>query len=100
MIEKYKTKVVMSKPIYVGCAILDLSKLTMLKFHYDIIEKQFKDKYALLYGDTDSFVYNINHPDIYEWIKENSEHFDLSDYTRADMKSNKTKKSLVIFKMN
>jgi hypothetical protein len=38
MIEQYKTRVVMSKPIYVGCAILDLSKLTMLKFHYDVIE--------------------------------------------------------------
>ena len=42
MIEKYKTKLVMNKPIYVGCANLDLSKLTMLEFHYNVIEKHFK----------------------------------------------------------
>ena len=38
MIENYKNKVVMSKAIYVGCASLDLSKLTMLEFHYNMIE--------------------------------------------------------------
>ena len=37
MIEKYKTKVVLSKPICVGCASLDLSKLTMIEFHYNVI---------------------------------------------------------------
>ena len=37
MIAKYKTKVVMSKPTYVGCASLDLSKLTTLEFHYNVI---------------------------------------------------------------
>ena len=98
MIEKYKAKVAMSKPIYVGCAILDLSKLTMLEFHYNIIEKHFKNKYTVPYGDTDSFVYNIKHPDIYEWIKENKEHFDLSDYTREDMHSDENKKKLGCFK--
>ena len=38
MIAKYKTKVVMSKPIYVGCATLDLSNLTMLQFQYNVNE--------------------------------------------------------------
>ena len=42
MIEKYKTKVVKSKPIYVGCAMLDFSKLTMLEFHYNVIENILK----------------------------------------------------------
>ena len=31
--------------------------------------KHFKNKYTLPYCDTDSFVYNVKHPDIYEWIK-------------------------------
>ena len=39
MIEQYKTKVVMSKPICVGCAVLDLSKLAMLEFHYNVKQK-------------------------------------------------------------
>ena len=42
------------------------------------------------YGDTDSFAYNIKHPDIYEWVKENRQYFDLSDYTRVDMQSYET----------
>ena len=50
------------------------------------------------YGDTDSFVYKIIHPDIYEWIKENNQYFDLSDYTREDMKSDEHKKALGCFK--
>jgi hypothetical protein len=98
MIDKYKTKVVMYKPIYVGCASLELSKLTMFKLHYKVIEKHFKTKYTLPYGDTDSFVYNIKHPDIYEWIKENKKHFDLSYYKRKDMQDDTNKKKLGCFK--
>ena len=35
MIEKYETKDVMHKLIYVGCSSLDLSKLTMFELHYN-----------------------------------------------------------------
>ena len=42
MIEQYKTNVRMSKPIYVGCASLDLSTLTTLEFQYNVIENIFK----------------------------------------------------------
>ena len=38
MIAKYKTKVVMSKPIYVGCATLDLSNLTMLQLNIMLLK--------------------------------------------------------------
>ena len=50
------------------------------------------------YGDTDSFAYTIKHPDIYEWMKETSQYFDLSYYTRADMQSNENKIQLGCFK--
>ena len=91
MIENYKTKVVLSKTRYVGCAALDLSKLTTLQLHYHVIEKHLENKYTLPYSDTDSFVYNIKHPDMYEWIKENKEHFDLSYYKREGMRDNEHK---------
>jgi hypothetical protein len=99
LIETYKEKIVYDKPVYVGCAILDLSKLKMLEFHYDVIDKQFGNKAKLIYSDTDSFVYEIEHDDIYEWQKKN-EHdwFDLSDSMRPDLQSNMNKKSLGFFK--
>ena len=39
-IEKIKSVVLLNKPIYVGMAILDLSKLHMYKFYYDVLKKQ------------------------------------------------------------
>jgi hypothetical protein len=48
LIHMNRTNVVVDKPLYVGCCILDLSKLTMLKFHYGVVEPNFKDKYDLI----------------------------------------------------
>ena len=98
MIETYKDEVKLDKPIYVGTAILDLSKLLMMRFHYDVIEKQFSGAYQLLYSDTDSMVYQIFTDDVYEWVKENRQHFDLSDSIREDMKDNTNKKKLGMMK--
>ena len=48
----------MIKPVYLGQAILDLSKMIMYKFHYDyMLPKYGVDKLQLCYMDTDSFVY-------------------------------------------
>ena len=85
LIETHKTKLVYDKPMYIGCAILDLSKLHMLDFHYNVIQKQFGNRAKLIYSDTDSFVYEIEHNNIYDWIKENKEHFDLSKSERPDL---------------
>lgn len=98
MIETYKDEVKLDKPIYVGTTILDLSKLLMMKYHYDVIEKHFSGAYQLLYSDTDSMVYQIFTEDIYEWVKENRQHFDLSDSIRDDMKDNTNKKKLGMMK--
>ena len=51
-------------------AFLDLSKLTMMKFHHDIIHNSFEGRYKLIYSDTDSLLYNIHHNSIYQWSKE------------------------------
>ena len=90
----------MSKPIYVGCVCSDLSRLTMLEFHYNVIEQHFKNKHTVPYCDTDSLFSNLKHPDIYEWMKETNQYFDFSDYTREDMHSDENKKHYVALKMN
>ena len=94
----YKQEIIYDKPIYVGTSILDLSKLHMMNFHYGVIEEQFKDNYKLLYSDTDSFVYLIYNKDVYKWVSENKQHFDLSDSLNTDIKDNGNKKVLGMFK--
>jgi hypothetical protein len=71
LIETHREKIVYDKPVYIGCAILDLSKSKMLEFRYDVLYKQFGDKAKLIYSDTDSIVYESEHEDIYKWEKEN-----------------------------
>ena len=55
--EMRKTNIKMRKPVYLGQAILDLSKMVMYMFHYDYMLPKYGEKVKLCYMDTDSFVY-------------------------------------------
>ena len=58
--EMGKVKVVMNKPVYLGQAIFDLSKIIMYEFHYDYMKQKYNnDKLQLCYMDTDLLVYRI-----------------------------------------
>ena len=59
-----------------------------------LLKKHFHNNYKFIYGDTDSLVYHIYHNDIYDWIKNNKEHFDLSDSLRPDLKDDTNKKGI------
>ena len=50
IMEMKKTEVKMNKPIYLGHAILDISKTLMYEFWYDYIKPKYGDKARLLYG--------------------------------------------------
>ena len=43
-------------------------------------------------------VYNIKHDDIYDWNKQNREHFDLSEFLKDHLKENTKEKVLGKFK--
>ena len=76
-----KTEVYFNKPVYVGQAILDLSKTLMFNFHYNYIQKKYKDRAELLFTDTDSLMYQIYTDDFYKDISHDIEtKFDTSDY--------------------
>ena len=77
-----KTEVYFNKPVYVGQAILDLSKTLMFNFHYNYIKKKYSYKRAkLLFTDTDSLMYEIQTDDFYVDISEDIRtKFDTSDY--------------------
>ena len=77
-----KTEVFFNKPVYVGQAILDLSKTLMFDFHDNYIQKKYSRNHAkLLFTDTDSLMYEINTDDFYKDIsKDIKKKFDTSDY--------------------
>ena len=77
-----KIKVVMNKPVYLGQAILDLSKTVMYEFHYNYMKRKYDDNsLTLCYMDTDSLIYNIAMDDFYKDIADDVEdRFDTSGY--------------------
>ena len=76
-----KTEVYFNKPIYVGQAILDISKTLMFDFHYNYIRKKYGEKAELLMTDTDSLMYHIQTDDFYSDIKkEVKKKFDTSNF--------------------
>ena len=76
-----KTEVYFNKPVYVGQAILDLSKTLMFDFHYRYIKKKYKNKAELLFTDTDSLMFHIKTKDFYQDIcPDVKTKFDTSDY--------------------
>ena len=79
-IEMDKLEVIMDKPIYIGMSVLDISKTVLYEFHYELAKSKMGTNCKLLYTDTDSLLYEIKCPDIYEIVKENIKRFDTSDY--------------------
>ena len=80
--EMGKIKVVINKPVYLGQAILDLSKTIMYEFHYDYMKCKYRDEdLTLCYMDMDSLIYSIKTKDIYKDITDDVEaRFDTSGY--------------------
>ena len=101
-IEMKKTKIKMNKPVYIGMAILDISKTLMYKFWYDYIKSKYKEKAKLCYMDTDSFVINSSTEDFFEDINNDVERwFDISNYDTNDkgpLKTGINKKVIGMFK--
>ena len=54
-----KTKIKMSKAIYLGLSILEISKTLMYEFWHDYMKPKYGNEVKLCYTDTDSFIINI-----------------------------------------
>ena len=81
-IEMKKTSVKMNKPIYLGLAILPLSKMKMYEYWYDEMKPKYGNRIRLCYMDTDSFIMHIKTEDFYKDIADAVEKkYDTSNYT-------------------
>ena len=91
----------MDKPIYLGCSVLELSKLLMYETYYDKLQKYFGgENLHLHYMDTDSFVLSINTKDIIKDLKNLEDIFDFSNLDKNhELFSNKNKKVISKFKI-
>ena len=81
-VEKTKTVLSLNKPIYLGMTILDLSKMHMYGFYYDVLKAKYENNIRLIYTDTDSYVIQTFTDDIYEDWKEINEYMDFSGYDK------------------
>ena len=102
IMEMKKTEVKMNKPVYLGQAILDISKSLMYEFWYDYIKPKYGQKARLYYMDTDSFVIYIKTEYFFKDIAGNVEKwFDTYNYDKNDnrlLKIGKNEKVIGKFK--
>ena len=77
-----KTSVKMNKPIYLGLAILSLSKIKMYEYWHDEMKPKYGNRIRLCYMDMDSFIMHIKTEDFYEDTAQDVEKkYDTSNYT-------------------
>jgi hypothetical protein len=86
-VKQVKKTCKLDKPIYIGVAVLDLSKLHMYKFHYDYIKPKYGANATLLFTDTDSLCYSVKTDDMYKDMEEDKHLFDKSGYDGKGFRS-------------
>lgn len=79
-IHRKLTTLTLSRPVQCGAAILDISKVLMYNFHYNVILKKYGSNAKLLFTDTDSLTYEITTPNLEQDLRELGQYFDFSDY--------------------
>ncbi|XP_050059716.1 uncharacterized protein LOC126551002 [Aphis gossypii] len=82
-IHQHKETIKFDKAIYVGSAILDVSKTFMYDFHYNVMKKKYDRKISSLYSDTDSLIYTIQTKNFFDDLKNDLlPYFDTSNYPK------------------
>ena len=98
-IHNRKTQVCLSKPVYVGMSVLDLSKSIMFDFYYGHLKPLYGDKIRMLYTDTDSLIVHVETEDVYADMMLDSDLYDTSNYpTDHPLHSSANKKVIGKFK--
>ena len=102
IMEMKNVEVKTNKPVYLGQAILDISKTLMYEFWYHYVKPKYRDNARLCYMDTDNFIINIKTEDFYKDIDNDVKRwYDTANYDENDKSSlpiGKNKKVIGLFK--
>ena len=63
VMEMKKREIYKNKPIYLGQAIVDISKMLMYEFWYDYLKPMYDRKIKVCYMDTDSCIFLVKTDD-------------------------------------
>lgn len=82
LVNRHKHSVTLCKPIYVGVAVLNLSKWLMYDFFYNTLRVKYPDA-TMIYTDTDSFIFEVKTDDFYKDLLDEGfvDKWDLSNYS-------------------
>jgi len=82
-VQMKRTSMKFNKPIYVGATVLELSKLLMYEFYYNVLQHHFGEKHIeIMYFDTDSYILKIKTDDLTKDLTTLKQHFDFSNYPK------------------
>lgn len=76
-----KKKTVLDRPIYLGWAILQLSKYHMYNTYYNVFKPKWGDKMKLCLMDTDSFILQVETKDVYDDLMELDQKHNMMDWS-------------------
>jgi len=94
-IERSVNEVKLDKPIAVGFSILELSKVLMYDFHYNVVKKVFGERSKLLFTDTDSLCYSLQTENFYKEMEEYQNLFDCSELSKDHQWFSTTNKKVI-----
>ncbi len=98
VVDRDRKAVFLNKPIYTGFTVLDVSKLLIFDFHYNVMIKRYGSNARLLFSDTDSLCYHVFTDDLYRDMLEYRHLLDTSAYP-GDHPLHSTENTKVIGKM-
>ena len=91
----WASSVIWNKPTPVDATVLDLSKLSFYKFHYDeMLPRYGADRFKVVYKNTDCLLYRIKTANLYEKVSFFKHLVDLSDYPEDHFLHDKTNKKV------
>ena len=84
-----------NKPFYVGFSILDLSKLIMFSWYYEVLKKFYDKPHQVrsIYSDTDSYVLSILTKDLESDLRKLAHTFDFSNTPKYQPLYDESKKA-------